>query len=1153
MPSDNQPPSDNQTDQPAGTPTGSRAHLKSRLKSGTINWLKDTLSGLVIAIGTLLVGMILVQLGLATEGQEFDFSVFSPLEFWKSFKGLVVAWSQFNAWVLFALGLILAGATYVVYRRWKAGRPSVRDDDPTVSFVERLESAFSSLKVAGALGLVAALFLGAYVYQQYLWRVALPVPEGQIGVAFSRQVGSSEARDQLADYMEQMGHESKVVMRDLPVRFDATDVDRAQAMARRINADAVVIYREEGTARPGATGQNGGSPQKNYVAHIAFADPALGIEVPVPQRANDGKVQSVSFRSKEGVQTPRLEMSDVGRLMEATAGILMYDQDRYLPAIAHLRNAVSPGRSDRADGLTLFYLGNAQYLIDQEETAIASFDETIAAFEARGSNLSIQERFVLAKAYSQRADIHFHNGRIDQSEELLQKAVQLREPIDKDESALEDPVIFRRFHETFGAVYVELMDIAIRRDDPETQALWVKRAKDEAKALLTLKDDDRAKTSAIWLTYRTGDCEAGYKMAGDILRENPDDIYAHRAVSRLAGLRSGFLALESETHLNEIISRRPNSLPEQQTLLNQWSLKTALLDSAFIDKQRETVDKILTIDPSNIEALEELVSSTDIYAGFHLNPSAVGSPFGGLRGHVPTIRTVQSKLLRDPEELKRVVKFVDDARPYVTRWAQEVEPNSATPLVYGLRLSSKSELWLYNYVHILSKEPGAPVADPEIATLYDKAWQRAIQDGDRVLTSKRQRTPQDEVKTRTVLAELWLHRYFANLTDPAITAEAITKVSEHSEAAMVAIPQLTQSEDDKFVASRSYSSLVTGFITARGYYTQQGDTAAAQKAAALSEQAFAGFSETSQSTITNAEESEKFLSRVTCADAGQLYKDGTEHLANNAPEAAAQAFGQYVKKFPNDPEGFWNLGWAEYLRGNFKKAESDTRKFAKLAPGHPAASGNLAAILLAQGKGGDANAEIARMLKRLDSEPLALRLQLIESFAGDLLSVARDYEKARQPLGPVITTMSRYVDKLPKEAASREGARLINIYAHLGGAAAWAGNINAADNLFTKGLEINPNYVLLRGDVGFARASAGDMAAATTEYEKAIAAVPSYFVDSSGQPLEGSELAAMKKLARQELEAHSSALGILSAQKSELAQGLVPIVARLREAAAQIA
>lgn len=75
--------------EPAPNPVDNKTYLKQRAKKAAANWVKETASGILSAVAVVLVGMLLVQLGLASEGQQLSFKLFEPYEFWKSFSGLV--------------------------------------------------------------------------------------------------------------------------------------------------------------------------------------------------------------------------------------------------------------------------------------------------------------------------------------------------------------------------------------------------------------------------------------------------------------------------------------------------------------------------------------------------------------------------------------------------------------------------------------------------------------------------------------------------------------------------------------------------------------------------------------------------------------------------------------------------------------------------------------------------------------------------------------------------------------------------------------------------------------------------------------------------------------------------------------------------------
>ncbi|HEY0069903.1 MAG TPA: hypothetical protein VGE04_08060, partial [Chloroflexia bacterium] len=93
--------------------------LNSRFEEGLRHWILDTAKGIVTSTATVLFVLVLVQLGLASEGQELSFDLFSPYEFWKSFSGLVVQWSQWNEWLLLALAFVTLAVTVGLFAWWR--------------------------------------------------------------------------------------------------------------------------------------------------------------------------------------------------------------------------------------------------------------------------------------------------------------------------------------------------------------------------------------------------------------------------------------------------------------------------------------------------------------------------------------------------------------------------------------------------------------------------------------------------------------------------------------------------------------------------------------------------------------------------------------------------------------------------------------------------------------------------------------------------------------------------------------------------------------------------------------------------------------------------------------------------------------------------
>jgi tetratricopeptide (TPR) repeat protein len=1111
-------------------------------------------AGIVTAAVLVLFGLVLVQLGLTSQGQEFSFDLFSPYEFWKSFSGLVVEWSQWNEWLLLGLGiaaLLAAGLLYVWWRR----SPRVPDTPGhRRPFLKRMEDGLHGTRSVTVAAMLALLFLGAYAYQQYLWNVELPVPKDQIGVAFTRQVGSSVARDQLADYLRQMGHEGKIVMRDLPVTFDARDTAKARQMATRIGADAVVIYREEQGGAP-AVQQAGRVPglaaplaqsdAGHFVAYIVFADPSLGIEIPVPQHDPDGKVTSVQFRAKQGVDVPRLEASTLSRLMEASAGILLYNQDRYLPAIAHLRNSIADsGHAASADALAQFYLGNAYYLLGQDGEAADALSKATAAYE-QIERPGVQDRLILAAAYNQEADLLFWQNEHDQAEAMLRKAVALREPLQKDESALSDPGIFRRAHDTFGSTYLGLMQIAQFKQDADAITLWAERAKDEADALMGQPDDKRARTSAIWMTYRTGACEDAYKLASDMLAADPNDITARNLLHRVASIRSGFTSTEARQHLDALIELDPQNLPNLQSLLLYYSLMQYTGDPAYIEQVKSTVERILAVDPNNVEAIASYVRQVTSQATTTLNadPNVTLYPVG----HPQTFRRLRAEWAGDPARIKAAIADAAQARPYITRWVEELQPESARPLIQAAQLDFQDAFLAYNFLQIQGKQ------DAEIEQQYPAMWQRAVKSAERILGDERNPTDYEQLKAQALLSQLWSYDFWRKFFKPDVDAagtsiEEALKHVDAGRAILEAHPPATKQEIEE--AQSAYLDLFGVVASARSFYTSRKDTAKAGEYATVQNDLIGKWTALSQQMLDQAKAEEAFVTGARCTT-GTLPAQARQAAAGGDYSRAVELMQQYTGYYPGDPDGWTDRGWFEYEKGDVDAALASTEEAGKLAPDHPFPPANLTIMWLSERQGQAAEQSLTALLENFDARPLIERLNYLTSVTGDLVALARENEHARDGVKGALVRLDEYVAALPAEAKTDAGSLLVVVRNNLAAAGVWAGDYERAQAQARATLDINPDYVLARTNLGAALLAAGDEAGAEREYDAAIDSAATYLKGVDGANLEGDALATASAAARSEIDAAVGALEALVEQKPELRAAAAPLMDNLRQAASE--
>ncbi|MEA2531049.1 MAG: hypothetical protein QOG89_2693, partial [Thermomicrobiales bacterium] len=364
-----------------------------KVKEQTIGWLKETLSGAVSSVVLFLIGLLFFRTGFSSSS-ELSFDLLSPHSLFGTFKSLVLELSTRGEYVLLIAGGTLgavAGAAGAIWWRQAdrdaavAAKSGIRD---------RIAAEFGCRRTVTFVTVAALTVLGAYAYQQYLWNVALPIPKDALGFAITQEVSAASFQDELADALYTQGQAQRVVVRELPVRFDGGDTAKARALGKRLGARAVVIYRAE---------ERGDI--KRFVAYVVFTDPKIGLAVggrPTGTSGDPSQLanQARTVQVKEGVEVPALRTETLGQLVNAAAGIIAYNDDRIREAIEHLELALPGDPADPHVGIVNFYLGNAYDVDNQDVAAVAAIERAIAHYEARtatGEQLPPQDELIFVK------------------------------------------------------------------------------------------------------------------------------------------------------------------------------------------------------------------------------------------------------------------------------------------------------------------------------------------------------------------------------------------------------------------------------------------------------------------------------------------------------------------------------------------------------------------------------------------------------------------------------------------------------------------------------------------------------------------------------------------------------------------------------------
>jgi hypothetical protein len=1028
-------------------------------------WLKETSKTLALAISLVLLGVFLHQLGLVAEGQKFEFDPFKPLEFWRSFTGLVLEWSQFDErllWLLATVFATLAIAAYVRWRRARHAEPARRIADRP--WLRRLARWFDSTGTLRLLILLSFLFLGAAAYQEFLWRVVLPVPRGVIGIAFSRPAFSAVSGAQLEESLADLGHAHEIVVRELPVQFNPDDAAQGRALAQRIGARALVLLRETDAAA-GA----GGSGIR-YEAVVVFSDPSIGLDVPLPLRDASGVSTGVLYRTKEGIEAPRLDASDATRLLEAAAGLLLFDQDEVARAAVHLRAALAPPGipSDAMDPLIEFYLGSAYWLLEDDAEAETAIRAAVVGYRAR-SKPGLVDTIQLIRADNSLATILLEHDDPDGARSQLDDALDLQGRVAQDAAALADPAIYRRAHESFADTFLGLLAVANDLRDKDEAELWASRAVDEAGKLAALVDDRRAKVRGSRDLYLAGDCATAYKIAYQIIDDNPADPIARRLVVRLASLRDRGepASLEAAAQLRGLIGGAEGgsdavktdgagaNLSDLLLLQIQVSLRASVEDRGYFDDLAQITDRILAVDPRDEVALADYVDEMRVYLGDEiLVPASLVPAVRRDVGHRPTFAFQQAEWRHDAATMRSLLAQGDAIRRYAVRLTSEVAPGTTKPVLELARLTARELLILAEYAY-----PPEPkfASLPRDATLQARVFElgdSALADAGRVLVMPNA-DPLDLAEAHILRAEILLDLWYPwTVTNIALARDAAVRAVADAEAALQAMGASTDTADS-FLVARIYGTLVRSYNVAAWRASNLGDEESKNlylaKARAANQQQDEAITREQQDLMPVDARLGRCSSKTSRAAAAQL-------LAEGKLREARDAYGAYLADFPRDPAALIDAGWTDYLLGDLSAAAATTAAAETADPTDPIPAGNTAVISLAQGANDAATAASLRFVSALNNEPPGSRLNDLAAFASDLDGLAHSRTGTRSEAAGIVAILKSEVTRETSEAGQRYASVAVAALDGLGLASLRAGDREVARELFDRGVSIAPTY-----------------------------------------------------------------------------------------------
>lgn len=557
--------------------------------------LPSPVSGAVAALGTggITVASYAVRSRTASEG--VGTSLLSPASLYTSFKGLLIDLSALNERFLLGAGLLLLVLCVAVAlaRRWQLKREeSLRTPEGG-----RVFNWVVNQRTFTFLAVLAVVALGAYAYQQYLWRVALPIPEDATGFAITREASAASFQNQLADTLFTQGQAGEIVIRELPVVFDASDTERARELGTRINAEAVIIYRVDEAPR---------DESERYVAYVVFTDPNIGLVLGAPGDTQ-GPGLSLStppVQVKEGVPVPVLKTPTLEELVNAAAGIIDYNEHRIRDAIEHLEQAVPPEAGAANTGIVQFYLGNAHQIDGNAPAAIASLESaaTFYAGQAEGGEIGAQDALILLKAYAKLGEIAWMQGDEEGALAWFDKGLPLREDLVSRADGLERP---SDVPATYARLYTFMADTYEALDRPEDEAFWQERAIDELGRVAGLEaaDDPYPLLQEANARFFMGQCVPAADAFARALALDPDNLDAQTGAGIVAFFQGRHdLAMRA---WQQIIDQHPDAIQPRVLIANVLVLRGITNDYTEIGDLLEAerlLGEVIALDPTNVAA-----------------------------------------------------------------------------------------------------------------------------------------------------------------------------------------------------------------------------------------------------------------------------------------------------------------------------------------------------------------------------------------------------------------------------------------------------------------------------------------------------------------------------------------------------------------------
>lgn len=998
-------------------------------------------TGLLASVATWIVGLFFYQ--YASSG--FSTNVFTNPQLLDNLKGTVIQLSTVNELSLLGLaGLVLIALVMAVLIRrsateYRPGRPA----PAAVQFSGQFVSVRSIGFLAGSLVLV----LGAFIYQQYLWRVELPIPDGTVGIALTREAAAASISDELQDALFTQGENDRIVVRELPVKFDAGDIETARDMGNRIGARAVVIYRSE--AHDG---------QQEYTAYVVFTDPSVGVTVgaaPASSDESDAVVQQGGIIIQQDVPVPVLRTATLTQLVDATAGIIAHDEGRYGDAIQLLEDARSADTAGQDIGLIDYYLGSAYWSTSQSDAAIDAYERAISEFEGRlqAGRIPAQDTLILASAYLDLGRIRLTgdtDSSLDEAQASFESALDLRDDLLARQQQLERP---SDVHVTYTQIYAMLADVQRARGDSDEQQHWETRAREEAAAISDDGDSDDGNLAVQEAASRglAGDCFGALAATDRALAADPDDLDALSLTATLQ-LIEGRPDL-AEAAIGRAIAARPDSLTahEMAGITRLWMAigNRAYIEPAYVADAEARFNALLAVDPTNVNAhqwLSDLAKMRSDWA--MMDSTAVGSG--------DEINTTKSATIwkSDPAHFDAAVEALGQAIEEQRIVAYELDPDDlGARMTLASLYVDRMEL-IYYHLPILQQSGDQAALERDLARIGDDM--QRVRDATDALrsgatTGSRLRTIQawssyvqamEYEATRTLFYET--DTSDADTTDDDRAQATFDEWSAAIDQALAVIEaEPLNGPDEKDAASYVYvkKALILLF---------NGENDAAREPREM----FVSL----QTEIADYYRERTDHNQTLCADMREVER-GDELAASDSYGPAADAYRAALQLYPENPHALAGLSYVLFHDGDPAEAIDAVRQATQAYPDDPAPWARLGLYALASGDTVTRDDSYGRFLDLIAERPPQERMALAKQAIGDLQDLAREQPRQGAEVLELLPRLRSFLDGISDAGDAYQYPQL---YSELGELALLAGDAEEAEDLLRHGIELDTHQPLAK-------------------------------------------------------------------------------------------